>query len=347
MRKEILHFVFGLLLITSCSGSNDGHIITENPDTTSQGEIIVDSLEYYKKKLNADPNNPVVIFERAQYYTRHGNLDLAKIDLENLLDQDSLNLKAHNLYAKIHLATLDLKTSKEHYEFVLGKDSANSESYLGLARIYAALDNYAKADAFISASLKINPYSPEPYFTRGLIYRSDYYMTGRESSWDIAVSSFQTAVEQDADYYPAYVEMGVMYAEMGDSMALEYYNSALDIFPESLEAWYNKGMFYQNRGEIDNALNCYYTLNDIDSTWADPYYNIGYIHLLMTEELDSAVFYFEKSTQLDPSFYQAFNNLGLAYEKKGDISKAKKYYQKAIEINPDFKLAKDNLNALM
>jgi tetratricopeptide (TPR) repeat protein len=106
-------------------------------------------------------------------------------------------------------------------------------------------------------------------------------------------------------------------------------------------------MYYQNRGEVDNALNCYYTLFDLDSLWPNPYYNVGYIHLIMTEELDSAVYYFEKSTELDPTYFQAFNNLGLAHEKRGEMDLARKYYQKAIEINPDFQLAKDNLNALM
>jgi len=45
-------------------------------------------------------------------------------------------------------------------------------------------------------------------------------------------------------------------------------------------------------------------------------------------------------------YFQAYNNLGLAYELSGDIPNAKKYYQKAIDANPDFQLAKDNLNSL-
>ena len=217
---------------------------------------------------------------------------------------------------------------------------------LGLAKIYAALNNYGKADYYISSSLQVDPYSAEPYFTRGLIYRSDWYATARETSWDIAISSFQTAVEQEPNYYAAYIELGVMYAEIGDSIALEYYNSALDIYPESIEAWYNKGFYFQARGEVDNALGCFYTLKDIDSTWYKPYYNLGYIHLIMTDEVDSAIYYFTECTKWDPSNFEAYNNLGLAYEKQGDIYNAKKYYQKAVEIYPDYQLAKDNLNAL-
>lgn len=338
-----------IALITSCGGeeSNNDPILVDITDENG----VVDSLKFYQEKLNADPENPLVLYERAQYYIRRGQVGQAQIDLELALYKDSSILKVHKLYADVHLAQLDLERSKYHYDYVLQRDSANTGAFIGLGKIYAALNNSQQAIYYLGEALKINPYLPEPYFTKGLIYRSDYYSRDiedprKEESWERAVSSFQTAVEQDPNYYSAYIEMGVMYDEKGDSLALEYYNSAIDIAPNSLEAWYNKGMYYQNRGEVDNALNCYYTINDIDETWPDPYYNEGYIHLLMTNDLDSSIYYFERATQLDPMYYQAFNNMGLAYEKKGDFKNARKYYQKAVEINPNFQLAKDNLNAI-
>lgn len=333
----------------ACGGSSSSDLNNLNND--SDTTTVIDSLSFYQKKLNADPNNPAVLFERARYYIRHSEVDLAEKDLQTILAKDSSMLKAQKLFADIKLSKLDLEKSKYHYEYVIKRDSLNTGALIGMGKIYAALDNSGKALDYLNDALRINPYLAEPYFTKGLIYRSDYYVRPEEDpkkkeSWKRAISSFQTAVEQDPNYYAAYVEMGVMYDEIGDSVALEYYNSALEIFPESIEAWYNKGMYYQNRGEVDNALNCYYVLNGIDETWADPYYNLGYIHLVMTNELDSAIFYFEKSTTLDPNFYQAYNNLGLAYEEMGDKKNARKYYLKAIDVNPDFQLAKDNLNAL-
>lgn len=331
-----------LALLTASCGGNPGEAVEENTDTLK----VLDSLTFYENKLKANPNNPTILYERAKYHVRQGDVELAMEDLKSVLAKDSTHLGARELFADISLATLDLESSKYHYEYILSQDSMNSGALLGLAKIFAALSNYAKADYYISASLAADPYSAEPYFTRGLIYRSDYYQTGRESSWDIAKSSFQTAIEQEPNYYAAYVELGVMHAEIGDSIALEYYNSALDIYPESIEAWYNKGYYYQSRGEVDNALGCFWQLKGIDSTWYKPYYNIGYIHLIMTKELDSATYYFEKCTYWDPANYAAFNNLGLAWEERGDKEKARKYYQKAVEINPDFQLAKDNLNAI-
>lgn len=338
MRKLIL-FLFPFALF-SC-GTNSAPT-----DNTDKDSVIVDSLTWFNQQIESNPNNLNVLFERAKFHMRREHVDLAQQDLEKYLSKDSTNLNVHLSYADVMMAMLNLEKGKYHYEYVLLRDSLNTSAYIGMGKMHALLDNSAQSLVYLNKALMINPYLSEPYFMKGMIYRSDYYTTGREESWKIAVSSFQTAVEQDPNYYSAFVQLGVMYDEVGDSSALEYYESALTIYPESIEAWYNKGMYYQNRGNIEEALNCYRTLHTIDSTWADPYYNEGYIYLLIEENLDSAVYYFEQATHWDPNFFQAFNNLGLAHEKKKDLTSAKYYYSKAVEINPDFKLAKENLNRL-
>jgi len=329
------------LFFVSCNGNSE---VNSNED--SNDSIKLDSLSWFNKKVNADPTNLFVLFERAKFHLRKSQVDFAQLDLETYLKKDSSNFEVHKLYADIMMAKLDLEQGKYHYQYILTRDSSNTGALIGLGKLYALIDNSATALVYFNEALRVNPYLSEPYFMKGMLYRTDFYKTGREESWNLAVSSFQTAVEQDPNNYSAYVQLGVMYDQIGDSTALDYYNSALDIYPESIEAWYNKGMFFQNRNKIEQSLDCYRTIHTIDSTWADPYYNEGYVHLLITEEIDSAVYFFNRAIELDPTFYQAFNNLGLAYEKKDDIINAKFYYTKAIEINPDFKLAKDNLNRL-
>jgi tetratricopeptide (TPR) repeat protein len=326
-------------LLFSCGGN--GVSSNDNKDT-----VRMDSLTWLNQKIKSDPTNLPVLFERAKYYLAHTEVDLAQKDLELYMKMDSTNLEVHKNYADIMLSKLDLENGKYHYEYVISRDSNNAAAYLGMGKLHALLDNYADAIAYLNQSLRIDPYNTEPYFMKGMIYRSDFYATGRKESWDMGVSSFQTAIEQDPENYSAYIQLGVMYDQVGDSTAVEYYNSALDIYPQSMEAWYNKGMYYQNRGRIEEALESYRTIRSIDSTWADPYYNQGYIYLLINENLDSAVWFFSRAVELDPGYYQAYNNLGLAYEKKKDLANAKYYYTKAVEINPDFKLAKDNLNRL-
>ncbi|MBI3134005.1 MAG: tetratricopeptide repeat protein [Bacteroidetes bacterium] len=335
-----LLFLPWLILLGACgSGSSE----ESNPD---QDSVVFDSLAWFNKSLESNPSNLKILLERSKYHLRQGNVEDAQFDLENYLKADSSNLDVHKLYADIMMSKLVLEKSMFHYEYIIDHDSLYTGAYIGMGKLYALLDNNAAAIAYLNQALKIDPYQTEPYFMKGMIYRSDFITTGRQESWDMALSSFQTAIEQDPDNYSAYVQLGVMHEQMGDSTAVQYYNAAIDIYPQSIEAWYNKGIFYQNRGELDEAFSCYRELHHIDSTWADPYYNEGYIHLLMTEQIDSAVYFFNKAVELDPQYYQAYNNLGLAYEKKGDLTNARLYYTKAVEINPDYKLAKDNLNRL-
>ncbi len=345
---KYLYITICLLAFAACSGDSDQpqdltDILEQTDDTTA---VPFDSLKFFNEQVAANPKSSDWLFKRAVYILAKGDVAMSKADLEKAIEIDSNNMDVRLLYGNLQLSMTHLDTSKFHYEYILERDSSNTGALIGMSKLYALLNNSAMADIYISSALTVDPHLAEAYFMRGIVYRSDYYETGRQESWDIAVSSFQTCVEQDPEYYSAYIEMGVMYDQAGSELSLEYYNSALDIYPESQEAWYNIGMYHQTRGNVDDALGAYRKLNTLDSTWADPYYNQGYVHLLITQELDSAIYYFDKATECDPGYFQAYNNLGLAYETKGDIDNAKKAYQRAVEANPNFQLAKDNLNRL-
>lgn len=337
-----------VLLLISCGSQTNQNEIDSSGSQMNDSLVSFDSLAYFNQMVKENPRNSDWLYKRAVFTLGKGNMISSKSDLEQAIRIDSLNFDARLLYGNIQLSLTHVDTSFFHYDYILKRDTANTGAMMGMCKISALNNDIATADRFISAILRINPYMAEAYFMRGIIYRSDYDDTGRQESWDRSVSSFQTTVEQDPNYYSAYVAMGVMHDEKGSDLALEYYNSALEIFPESTEALYNIGMYYQKRGKLEEAIMSYKTVSEIDSTWADPYYNQGYIHLIISEgNLDSAIFYLTKATELDPFYYQAYNNLGLAYENKGDIKNAKKFYTKAIEANPDFQLAKDNLNSLL
>lgn len=61
-------------------------------------------------------------------------------------------------------------------------------------------------------------------------------------------------------------------------------------------------------------------------------------------DVDEAIRLLREAVQLDPGFYKAWVNLGLAWEKKGNLSEAKKCYEQAIRCQPSwFPLAHYNL----
>ena len=55
-----------------------------------------------------------------------------------------------------------------------------------------------------------------------------------------------------------------------------------------------------------------------------------------------AIYRWERATQIDPTYAAAHNNLAIAYEHEGDLTKARAAYEKALELEPGNALIKQN-----
>ena len=55
-----------------------------------------------------------------------------------------------------------------------------------------------------------------------------------------------------------------------------------------------------------------------------------------------AIYRWERAAQLDPTYAAAFNNLAVAYEHEGQLSKARVAYEKALALEPNNALVRQN-----
>src|SRR5215216_2271804 len=55
-----------------------------------------------------------------------------------------------------------------------------------------------------------------------------------------------------------------------------------------------------------------------------------------------AIYRWERAAQLDPTYAAAFNNLAVAYEHEGQLSKAREAYEKALALDPNNALVRQN-----
>ena len=60
------------------------------------------------------------------------------------------------------------------------------------------------------------------------------------------------------------------------------------------------------------------------------------------DKLDDAATQFKLATELDPKYYEAYNNLGYVLFLKNDYNGASRAFNKALEINPSYDQAKLN-----
>lgn len=72
-------------------------------------------------------------------------------------------------------------------------------------------------------------------------------------------------------------------------------------------------------------------------------YNLMGIAYRRSGEIEKAIKNYNKALKINPSYQRIYYNLGIAYMKKGDLDKAKSVFQETISVNPNFADAWNNL----
>lgn len=162
---------------------------------------------------------------------------------------------------------------------------------------------------------------------------------------DNAINCFRNAVSVNPDFKEAHVQLGQIFHQLGDTMAIEYYNNALSITKDDELVLYNKALFYQDMFDWNNALDAYAELHKVNYTHSSAHYNLGFIHMELAL-YDVAANNFSDAIYSNSEFFEAYYSRGNCFETLGNISQAESDYKRAIEINPEYKYAIEALGTL-
>ena len=282
-------FLLALLLVVSCNDAKNPNDIRDdiNAKEDSLNSNQGSTLEALNKELIKNPNDSYLYYKRALEHQRIKVVDDALADVNRAIGLDSTNadyllLKAQLLFNKGK--GLDAKAIIEKN---IGVNPDHINSHLWLAELHLYTNQNIESIKSINNALKVDIYNAKAYYLKGLNYK----YVGDTAT---AVTSFQTAVEQDPDYYDAYMQLGLIYAAAGDPLAVAYYNNAITVNPKSIEAIYNRSLYLQNNNDIEMAKQGYRSISKIDPKYQQSYYNLGYIKLVIEEEYDSAIVFFNK-----------------------------------------------------
>jgi tetratricopeptide (TPR) repeat protein len=282
---------------------------------------------------------------------RHGNeaiedlrFDVAMADGARAYRLDSSRLDTRILYAQALLnkpkyITEDIFRAQNQFKYIIKKDSKNPKALVGLANTYSFFQDNEKAFKYINQALRIDPKFRDAYLLKGSIYRN-------LGNFERAVSSYETAVQQDPDFTVGYLWLGSLYEMKQDPICIEYYTTAYRLEPKNPDVIYSLAYAKQMFGKEKAATSLYRKMIRIDSTYFDAYFQIGYMKQFSEDDLDSAMFYYEKVMEIEPKHVETYHNVGLIYEERKDISNALLSYAKALKNNPDFELTKERVAIL-
>jgi tetratricopeptide (TPR) repeat protein len=322
-----------LILLNACNQSEK-----KRPEA---GNIPVeDSLVRLTEMIHQQPLNHQLFERRAAALAAKGETAKAIEDMERALSLDSLIPDYYIKTAEYNLTLGKSEKSKVYLDKCVSLFPDNTDGLLKLAEIHLLVRQYREAMELIVRAQRINTLIAQPYFLKGVIY-----LELQDTLQSI--ENFQLTVNRDPYQYHAYMMLGSIYSAKGDSLALDYFRLSSKLKPESIEPWYHTGMFYQNSANYYQAIAAYQMIIDeLDPGYEYAYYNIGYIHLEYLRNYTESIDFFNKTTEINKNYFQAYHNRGFAFEQLGRFDLARADYQRVLAIIPNYPLSVEALNRL-
>ena len=290
------------------------------------------------------PDSVELLVKRGNKYLKTYKYDKAMADGAKAFRLDSMNQDARLLFAdalnnRSTRSQEDIAAAQRHYKYLLKKQPKSTKILVGLASTYSQQMDFDRSFQYINQALKINPRYRDAYVMKG----SNYLFLNKP---DLAKSSYETAVQQDPSFYEAYLMLGSIYQAEKNAICLEYYKTAVQLRPKDTEVLFSLAYAQQEFNKPEEALRTYRKMIQLDTAYYQALNQIGIIKQHNYNQIDSAIYYYNSAITTEPTFVQAYHNLGTCYEAKGDLTRALQSYAKALKYDPNFALSRERADKL-
>ncbi len=327
--KYLIFIISSVLLLVSCS----------NPQEKNRN-ISKLSINEISQILKKDTTNAILFQARAEKYYKLNQLDSALSDYKKAIALENDSLDWLITLSDIYLYKGQSEKARQTLDEALKLEPNNTTTLLKMGMLYLLIEDHMKSFEYINLALNIDPNMEKAYF-----YKSMNYIEVGDTTR--AIGELQKAVERNPDYIDAYIQLGLFSDAINDTMARVYYQNAIRIDSTNAYAQYDLALHYQHQKEFNKAIHQYlYLLDHVDSTFSTALHNIGYIYLIYSDDLDTAISYFDKAIALDYNYTEAYTNKALALELKGKYNEAFIEYQTALRITPDEVAAKKGIERI-
>ena len=250
-------------------------------------------------------------FQLAEIDCERGHFDIALDHLNRSISTNTDNIRSLNLKGAVLRKMGNNKGAQEYLEAVMEKTKINHMALNEIYLVETALGNTSKAASTLAELTRIMRDEIQPYLELATEYASAGFY---KEAIDLL-----SRLEKKGNQFPMlYYYIGYFNEKSGDkAQALSYYQKA---------AKAPHDYCFPFRTEEVTILRSAMAMNPQDAM--APYY-LG--NMLYERQPEPAIALWEKSVQIDGSFYIAHRNLGLAYRDiKRDYDKALVSFNKAV-----------------
>ncbi|MFM8949446.1 MAG: tetratricopeptide repeat protein [Bacteroidota bacterium] len=339
MKKPInLLSQYRLILVVvvaiSCQGRNDSE--SQSQTDSISVSLANTSLDVINKKISEDPANPELLYSRALLYIDLKRYEEALTDMRGVLSLDSTKSVYYITMADLSMAANRTFNAKMFLERAIAIDPENHKASLRLAELNFIVRRYPESLEILNRLIAKDKSDTTALLMRGFIFKEN-------GDTNRAISDFRTAVESNPDFYAAYHQLGMIFQLKNDPICEGYFSNAIRVRPNSEEALYGRGLWYQEHDHYDKAIQDYTTIIKINPRNKSAHFNLGYLHQVYLKVYAEAVKHFTRAIEVDTKYAEAYLNRGLCYESMGNINAAKKDYEMALVNRPRYRLAEEGI----
>lgn len=314
-------------------------------DTNNAIEPAVDSVSLMAAQIDSisaliehDSLNASYYFNRAALYMESESLTSGVEDLKKAIQLDSTNASYWFQLGNLNYIMQQSRAAKNAWEKCANLDSRNVDSRLNLAEIYLAVGELKKGQKRLNEILDFDAKNSNALFLTG-----NYALM--EGDTVKGMKYIQAAINEDQELFKAYDQMGVLYSESLDLLALDYFNAALRIRPYRYDVHYKVGLFYQNIAAYDDAIQAYERALEINPEYKIALHNIGVVKIFKGD-VEEALKSFDLAIGLDASYLEAYFGRAYAYEMLKEVIKSEADYRTCLMLDPSYRPAMDGLTRI-
>lgn len=335
--KRILYLIplIVVVVLSACGGGSSESAENNKPEIGQTGNPTIDGLT---KAIAANRNDPELYVERGDVFFENRGYDEAIRDYTKAVQLDTTQPV---YYHKLADAYLDYFKSRQAIEILKSAAERFPEhipTLLKLSEYHLILTQYEESMKAIDRVLKIDPQNAEAYFMFGMNFEE------RQDTVR-AINSYQKAVELDANIVDGWINLGQLYAGLGDPLALRYFDNATRVAPRDITALHTKADYLTATNDLEGAVELYRKIITVDPQYEEAYFNSGLLYMDM-DSISKAEQQFDLTVKTSPTHIRAYYFRGLSRELQGKTAEAVSDYEQALRMAPDYEQAQVRLDEL-